>query len=161
MITQVTQEQREYAKTLARQVCEKMAKNGWVDNPFNKAHDRFYADYIGFLGETIFADIYHFPRPEFTTNYKDCYDFLINEKKCDLKTTNEGKTMCINFDRYNKQKNKTDIYIFSELYGQYYNVIGWCGYDELPFKANLKLFTNGLKNYVIKKTKLRKIEELI
>jgi hypothetical protein len=160
MIVEITNEQREYAKNLATLVAQKMQTNGLIDNPFNKAKDKFYADYIGFLGETCFADKYKLTRPEFTGTYKDKADFIIKGKNYDLKTNN-GTTVCMAKDRYWKQKEKYDGYIFAELQGNYFHILGWEDYSLIPFVSKEKLFLNGIKMMVINKSKLRKIEELL
>lgn len=86
MITlQITQDQKDYARNLAKEVYEEH-----LANPNKKlkffTKDPIEALYKGFLGETIFADYYKLSRPINHHGADEGYDFVVGSKKIDVKS---------------------------------------------------------------------------
>jgi len=108
------------------------------------------------------AKAYKLPEPVFLERAKDDYDFLIEGKTIDLKTKSEKtKDFLINIPQYERKKGKIDIFVFGEIYGDYFRVVGWVEYDRVPEISRKILFPNGSRAWALKKRELKKIADLI
>lgn len=81
----ITEDQKDYAMGLAKEVYEEH-----LANPDRKlkffTKDPVEALYKGFLGETIFSDYYHLDRPVNHHGFDGGFDFVVGSKKIDVKT---------------------------------------------------------------------------
>lgn len=163
MIVEVNDALREEAKALAKEIFLKQKGIGFKDK-FDTGAE-FFADFVGFLGEFCFAKAYGLPPPVFTTQYTDECDFVVKEKKCDLKTTvqKKGKQTgyYLNQPQYVRKKGKIDVFIFSEYYSPYWRSIGWIEYENVPRVSRIIHFPNGSTAYKIRLGELKKMTELI
>ena len=164
MILEVPEELFEKARVLCKAIKEKEQALG-IKNKF--VNDKASYDnessslFIGFVGEFAFARLFGLPEPVLVERYRDDCDFVISGKKIDLKTKLVDKRCYVNLMQYSRKKMDVDIYVFGELYGKYYRVIGWIEYDMLPAISNLMWFPNGSQGFRIKLGRLKRIEELI
>lgn len=158
-IIEITKEMREKSNVLARQIFAKEKRIGWKDK--FKTRYELASDYVGFLGEMAFAKIYNLPEPEFLVQGRDKYDWIIKGKRVDLKTKAEKtKDFLVNQGQFERKKDLIDVFVFGEIYGNYFRAIGWVGYDELPEISKLVIFPNGSKAYSVHTKLLKKTGDL-
>lgn len=79
---EITDEQIRYAK----QVSEEIHRSNREFNDLARS-DSEWIEFIGYLGETVYADKYDLPRPERRDGLDDGYDFYHHNARIDLKTT--------------------------------------------------------------------------
>jgi hypothetical protein len=162
LIVEVNEALRNEAKELALAILEKQKKIGMTDK-FEQGSP-YFADFVGFLGEISFAKAYNLPKPVFTAQYTDECDFVLNGKKCDLKTTMQAKQKSryfLNKQQYERKLGKIDVFIFSEYYPPYWRSIGWIEYENVPRVSTIVHFPNGTCAYRMKLGELKKMVELI
>ena len=160
MIVEITQEMREKSRVLSGQIFGKEKLLGWKDK-FKTGYE-FQADFVGFLGEMAFAKGYGLEEPVFLEQGKDKYDWIIDGKRVDLKTKSEKtKKFLINSEQYDRKKEQIDVFVFGEIYGDYFKLVGWIEYECVPEISTMNLFPNGSKAWAVRKRELNKMGELI
>jgi len=160
MIEKITQEMRDKSRILSEKIFGKEKKLGYHDK-FKTGYE-FSADFVGFLGEMSFAKGYGLEEPSFLEQGKDKYDWIINEKRVDLKTKSEKtKKFLINKEQYTRKKGLIDIFVFGEIYGDYFKSVGWVEYARVPEISTINIFPNGSKAFAVRKRELKKMGELI
>ncbi len=160
MIVKITSEMRDKSRILSEKIFGKEKKLGWHDK-FKTGYE-FQADFVGFLGEMAFAKGYGLDEPIFLEQGKDKYDWIIGEKRIDLKTKSEKtKKFLINSDQYSRKKGQIDIFVFGEIYGDYFKSVGWVEYNRVPEISTMNIFPNGSKAWAVRKRELKKMGELI
>ena len=128
----VTDEQKIYAKRLVTQY-----------NFGNRgvANGNQQEQYIGILGQTVFADLLNMIRPSGKGGFDGGFDFFINHKRVDVKTM--GRTVAVkdfyvhNFIGLQKDFN-VDFYVFCS-YNRKKDILTICGYVSKDEFFNGKL----------------------
>lgn len=163
LIIEIKPEEFKKAHELAKAIYDKEQKIGAKDKyPFIGGYkDNLSSDYSGFLGEICFARAYGLPEPKLVSSKSDAYDFKVNEIRIDIKTKLESsKHHWLNVPQYEKKHNKIDVFVFCEIYGKYFRVVGWEVYDKIPKISRVHYFANGSKGFNVNPRKLRNINEL-
>ncbi len=159
MIIDITPEMREKSKELSQKIFGKEKKLGWKDK-FKTGYE-LASDYVGFLGEMAFAEMYDLPEPKFLEKGKDDGDWTINGKVVDLKTKGERtKDFLLNRDQYERKIGEIDIFVFGEIYENYFRSVGWIEYERVPEISRAIIFPNSSRAWGIKKRQLNKMVDL-
>ncbi len=159
MIVKITPKMRAKSKDLAEKIFGKEKKLGWKDK-FYTGYE-LASDFVGFLGEMAFAQAYNLPEPKFLEKGKDDFDWIIKGKTIDLKTKSEKtKDFLINRQQYDRKKGSIDIFVFGEIYGNYFRSVGWVEYERVPEISRAIIFPNGSRAWAVKKRQLKKMGEL-
>lgn len=163
----ITPDMRTKSRALCKKIFNKEKRLGWKDK-FTTGFE-LSSDFVGFLGEMCFANLYGLPEPVFLERGKDDYDWLVNGKRLDLKTKSEKtRYFLINCYQYERKKGEIDVFIFGEIYGDWFREIGYIEYDKLLEEdKNGKLinckkvyFPNGSSAYSVKIKNLKDTGEL-
>ncbi len=137
----VNDEQKKYVTNILKNV--NLGNRGIGDGNYDE-------QFVGFLGQVVFADYIGVSRPDGSGGFDDGVDFIINNKKVDLKTM--GRTVPVrdyfvhNFIGYQKDYD-VDFYIFAS-YNKRTSILTICGSvskNEFFEKANF--FAKGDKRY--------------
>lgn len=137
----VTNEQKEYAKRIV--AYSNLGKRGKADG--NKSEQL-----TGVIGQTVAADLLGLPRPVGGEGFDGGVDFVINNKRVDVKTMTRTTDMKMdyvhNFIGYQKSY-IVDYYIFLS-YNKEKDEITFCGcIDKKSFFDKADFFREGAKRY--------------
>lgn len=98
----------------------------------------------GLIGQTVFADLLKTPRPDGSTGFDNGTDFIINNKKVDIKTMSRKVSMkdhyVHNFIGYQRNYD-VDYYIFASL-NTAANILTVCGCIQKDRFRELASFYN-------------------
>lgn len=141
----INQEQREYSKKLGEDIRQNKQSSGFRDLA---CADSKGASYLGFLGETVFADYFGFSRPKLIDGAVDeGFDFLFRGQKIDLKTTsrNSGVKLILFPNHLEKE---SEGFVLLNCLGSFMEVVGSISKDKFVMKAKEKDFGYGNRLYV-------------
>lgn len=117
----VTGEQKRFAQALVKK--HNFGNRGIADGNAEE-------QYVGILGQTVFADALHLARPTGTSGFDGGVDFLLNDKRVDVKTMGRNYPMknhyVHNFIGFQKDY-QVDYYIFCS-FNKRSEILTLCGY---------------------------------
>lgn len=106
--------------------------------------------FVGMLAQTVLADYIRQPRPELSTGFDGGYDYIINNKKVDVKCMARKGNVIGNYvhNLVAYQKNyDVDYYIFTSL-NTTENILEICGViDKQSFYEKSDLYKEGTVRY--------------
>lgn len=137
----VSADQMKYASSLVQQY--NFGMRGYGDG--NKREQL-----TGMIGQTVFADLVHLPRPSGETGFDHGVDFIVNGKRIDIKTMT--RTVPVkphyvhNFIGY-QEKYEVDAYVFAS-YNIKTQVLTICGsVDKISFTKKVAFYKKGELRY--------------
>jgi len=91
---EITEEQKQYSKDLAKKIYKDNQSMNDKGGHAKKNPEKI--NHVGFLGETIYADLHDLDRPELIEGDVDQgYDFKKDGDTIDVKTSDKGKDLII------------------------------------------------------------------
>ena len=159
--------------------CEKAAANMWCSSKggvygkglLNSIADPYRTERIGRLGEMALCKVIN-TSPDFSyRKFGDAGDFVINNKKIDIKTAarNYGEMLVCGENEWGKKVDiKSDIYVAAVILKDdttrkesEVDILGWCRKDVLIAGELVPARKGRHQNYVMRYTDLTDIDELV
>jgi len=144
----ISEEQKEYALKLSQAIYNDKIQNGFKDRAvilkkLGKNTSKLI-EFIGFLGETIFADNFNLNRPVlFSNSVDEGFDFKINKLQIELKVslpTRKKPHLIIYKEHLKKPSN---YFVLMQYFKTYFIVIGGISKEDFKEKKYVRDFGYG------------------
>lgn len=143
----ITAEQREYANKVANDIADDKKSSGYKDRGGNARQNADEVGFLGYLGETVFADEYDLERPEVIEgDLDDGWDFVYDGHKVDVKATSTNHLILFPKAPWSETGKQIDYYASVQIDPTYTEAeISWVSRKEFIEKSESYDYGYGIR----------------